>query len=294
MRPLSSPDAQSPLRVALAASLLLHALILFSPQRPHPPADHRVTRLSVTLAPSARTSPQPAPPPASPVILAPAAPAPAPVPVPAVPKPSPPINPSRKKTLAVKSARKSKTAPSVPSAPQPPTAEKDDMGTFLDEQRKHRPSLAQRALAMAGAIGRKPLAEENGSEGSELVERLPDSPPPDPFSLEMYLDSLIKKLNKSAAFVKNDPRKVGIKQASVVIHLNPDGSLKRFDIRYAGDQEDRIAFIRSVVERATPFASFPPDLRKSAKSLGLLICIEPPSLSDGAIGFSRREGGRGC
>ena len=161
----------------------------------------------------------------------------------------------------------------------------------LDQQARNQPSLAQRALAMATAIGQAPQHEKNSSE---LVERLPDSPPPDPFSLEMYLDSLVKKLNRSAAFVKNDPRQMGIKLASVVIRLNPDGSLKNFEILNAGDQKDNIAFIRSVVERAVPFASFPSDLRKSAKSLGLLICIEPSSLNGGEIGFPRLEDGRSC
>jgi hypothetical protein len=285
--PLDMQRTPRTLRAALAISLLLHALILFLPQRSHPRADQRSSRLDVLLAPSANKRPQPESPPASPLALT--------APVLVTPKPSPPPTPARTKILAVKPTGKNKPEPSAESTPHWSPAEKNDMNKFLnelDQQARSQPSLAQRALAMAVAIGRQ--APQHKEDSGELVERLPDSPPPDPFSLEMYLDSLVKKLNKSAAFVRNDPRQMGIKQASVVIRLNPDGSLKSFEVLNAGDQKDNIAFIRSVVERAIPFASFPSDLRKSAKSLGLLICIEPPSLSGGDIGFSRREDGRGC
>ena len=219
MHPLSPLDTPRTLRVALAISLLLHALILFLPQRSHSRADQRASRLDVTLAPSANKRPQPESPPASPLALT--------TPVLVTPKLSPPPRPARTKILAVKPAGKSKPEPSAVSTPHWPTAEKDDMNKFLnelDQQARNQPSLAQRALAMAAAIGRQ--APHHNEDSGELVERLPDSPPPDPFSLEMYLDSLVKKLNKSAAFVRNDPRQMGIKLASVVIRLNPDGSLR--------------------------------------------------------------------
>ena len=127
--------------------------------------------------------------------------------------------------------------------------------------------------------------------GDELVERLPNSPPVDAFSLEMYLDALVKKLNRSAGFVKNDPRSKGVKSALVQVRLKPDGSLLSFNVVNAADQQAEIAFIKSVVEQAVPFSAFPPDLRKSARSLTMMICIRPPSLN-GGVGFTRSPQGR--
>lgn len=162
----------------------------------------------------------------------------------------------------------------------------------LDEQAKSRPTLAQRSLAMAREIGQQ--LNTSSEQGLDLIERVPESPPIDPFSLEMYMDSLLKKLNKSAAFVRNDHRSRGLKTAAVLIRLNPSGSLKSFEVLNAADQQDEIAFIQSVVERAVPFATFPRDLLRSAKSLGMLICIRPASASEGGFGFSRLSNGARC
>jgi len=54
-----------------------------------------------------------------------------------------------------------------------------------------------------------------------------------------------------------------------------------------------ISFIKSVVEQAVPFAAFPADMRRSARSLGMMICIMPPSMS-GGFGFSRSPDGMRC
>ncbi|HQD16851.1 MAG TPA: hypothetical protein PLY54_15500, partial [Ottowia sp.] len=105
---------------------------------------------------------------------------------------------------------------------------------------------------------------------------------------------LVKKLNRSASFVKNDPRARGMHSAAVEVRLNPDGSLKSFKVINAGDQQEEIAFVKSVVERAVPFAAFPPDIGKSARSLALMICIQPTGLGGDGFGFTRRPDGSRC
>ncbi|MDD3354000.1 hypothetical protein [Zoogloea sp.] len=276
------------LQAAIAASLLLHALFLLIPQRkPEGPAADRV-RMEARLvsrepAPVARPSPLP-------------------------PPPLKPQTESRKP----KTARAKDTAPriltarkpspsQIPSSESSPTwsvAEKEEMNRFLDELAPPRkpppPSLAERSLDMAREIARERPSGGRHTEARDLLERIPDSPPVDPFSLEFYLDSLVKKLNRSAAFVKNDPRARGIQGAAVEVRINPDGSLKSFRILHSGDQAEEIAFVKSVVERAVPFASFPPDIVRSARSLGLMICIQPAGLGGNGFGFTRRAEGSGC
>jgi hypothetical protein len=110
----------------------------------------------------------------------------------------------------------------------------------------------------------------------------------------MYLDSLVRKLNRSAGFVRNDPRGRGLKVAAVEIRLNPNGSLKSFKVLNAADQQDQIAFVRSVVEQSVPFSPFPADIGKSAKSLAMVICIMPANAGGGGFGFTRNPGARGC
>jgi hypothetical protein len=169
------------------------------------------------------------------------------------------------------------------------------MSKFLDELAAPAhapPTLAQRSLAMARGMAQQ---EARDSEAAlAVVERLPNSPPIDPFGLEMYLDALVKKLNRSAAYVKNDPRGKGLKVASVQVKLKADGSLDSFRILNMADQQDEVAFIRQVVEQAVPFAAFPADIRRSAKSLSMLICIQPARLGDGSFGFTRNPDGRSC
>ena len=107
----------------------------------------------------------------------------------------------------------------------------------------------------------------------------------------MYVDSLIKKLNRSSSFVRNDPRSKGVRPAAVQFRLNPDGTLKSFVVLNAADQADEIAFIKSVVERSAPFSPFPADINKAARSLAMTICIFPSN--DGGMGFTKMNG-RGC
>jgi len=193
------------------------------------------------------------------------------------------------------------------NAPSPPAwsvTEKEDMKKFLrelDGRGKAGPELVQRALAMARAGGLQPALPDSGAErgdrdatGSVMLERIPDSPPVDPFSLEMYLDGLVQKLNRSSAFVKRDPRRRGVQAASVLIRLNPDGSLQSFKVLNAADQQDEIAFTQSVFEMAAPFPAFPPDIRRSAKALAMNLCILPAHSGGGGVGFTRSPDGRRC
>ena len=41
-----------------------------------------------------------------------------------------------------------------------------------------------------------------------------------------HLEALLKHLNRSSAFVKNDPRTRGVRKAAIQFRLNPDGTLK--------------------------------------------------------------------
>lgn len=162
------------------------------------------------------------------------------------------------------------------------------MNRFLEElDNAPKPTLAQRSIAIAGDYARNMARQDEA--GAASLELKPNAAQPDPFSLSMYVDGLIKRLNRSAAYVKNDPRNKGIRTASVQFRINPDGTLKSFDVINEGDQADEVAYIRSVVERSIPFSPFPEDINKSARSLTMTICIRPAG-SGGGIGFSRASG----
>ena len=269
--------ARNPLLVAYACSVALHAAILFI-HREEPPRLAAAPPLSATLVPRAQSRPEPQ----------------RPVPVPetrAQPAAKPAAKPpARPRILAADKGK----GPAIPAERKWTAAEKQEMDRFLEElggpaRPAQPPSLAQRSLAMAREYGRQQARQEDA--GTAVLERRPDSPPPDPFSLDLYMDGLIRRLNKSATFVKNDPRAKGVQKAAVQFRLNPDGSLKSFTVLNEGDQAGEIAYIRAIVERAAPFSPFPPDIDRAAKSLGVTICIQPAS-SFGGFGFARMEGNR--
>ncbi|WP_291991173.1 hypothetical protein [Candidatus Accumulibacter sp. ACC007] len=274
-----TPPAQSTARFEATLSRAAPAIAQASPPRPPRPATP-----AKPPTPATRPAP-PAPPPAK------RAPAKAAVKKPAPVKPSKPQPPPQPQVIAIPEA----AAPAVPDTKRWFTGEKMEMKHFLDDLETQatapaKPSLAQRSLAMARGQGQQQARQDE--EGTATVELLPNMPPPDPFSLDFYLDSLVKRLNRSAAFVRNDPRSKGVRLAAVHFRINPDGSLKTFKVLNAGDQQDEIAFIKSVVERAIPFAAFPPAVARSARSLGITICIQPSS--GGNFGFSRTSDGRAC
>ncbi|MDO9597592.1 MAG: hypothetical protein Q7J47_07715 [Azoarcus sp.] len=231
------------------------------------------------------------------------------LPAPTVPKaepaavvtpPAPPAAPTRTP------ARRSTPSAAKPNVrAQPPTtkapsaisdtptwtaAEKAEMENFLDNlARTPQPTLAQRALAMAREQGQQ-MAAQDASEDA-LLEMRPNAPPVHPFSLESYLNGLVRHLNRSATAVQRDTRDPGIQPAAIRFKLNPDGSLRSFEVLNAGDQAAEIAFIRAVIDRAIPFLPFPPDIDRAARSIGITICIRPGS-GDGGLGFTRMSGNR--
>lgn len=174
-------------------------------------------------------------------------------------------------------------------------AERADMDKFLNGlSAQPKPpkggELSQRAIAMARQSGQRPLDDD---------EDMAPSPPTangkaiEPFSLEMYFDAFVRKLNRSAAFVKNVPRARGSRKALVQISLNSDGSLKSYRVLRSADQEEEIAYIKSVIDRASPFSAFPPDIRNVRDSLSILMCIFPAHEGEGG-GFSRSFGDQDC
>jgi outer membrane biosynthesis protein TonB len=145
--------------------------------------------------------------------------------------------------------------------------------------------LSQRAMAMARQLGH--------AAPEEAVEPPAKGKDVEPFSLEMYFDAFVRKMNRSAAFVKNEPRAHGSRKALVEISLNPDGSLKNYRVLRSADQNAEIAYIKSVIDRASPFSAFPPDIRNGTDSLSILMCIMPSQSGEGG-GFSRSFGGQDC
>lgn len=265
MPSLRIPRQRRAFYLALLASGALHlAILLFPEQPPAASGQHLPARMEARLQPR---------------VAVPETPAPADV-APQAERAAPAKARSRARII---SAAKSPT-------PTWTAAEKAEMDSFLDELGKApKPTLAQRSLAMAREQGRQMAARDE--EGEALLELRPGGPPVDPFSLELYLDGLVRRLNRSALHVDKDRRNQGVRPAAIHFRLNPDGSLKSFDVLNAGDQRDEIAFIKAVVERSVPFSPFPPDIDKAARSLGITICISP-GRGDGSPGFSRTSGGR--
>jgi hypothetical protein len=191
-------------------------------------------------------------------------------------------------------------------APEEPrrssAAEKAEMDQFLQSlgpDKPTQPTLAARSVARAREMvlesardaGR--AVEVDAAHGPITIERIPDSPEVDPFSLEMYLDALVNKLNRTSSFVKREGRRAGVRHAAAQLRLNPDGSVRSFEVLKAADQQSELAYIAALVNFAAPYPRFPPDIVKSAKTMAILICINPASES-GGIGFTRKTDGRRC
>lgn len=266
-----SPE-QRALNWAIAVSLAIHLLILFIPRHDPSGSQAAASRLEARLAPVKQQVAE------------------RPVPAKQTPGKEAKVAP-RTRLLTTEKSR----GPVV--APQWTAAQKAEMDGFLNEladqtRTTPQPTLAQRSMAMAREQGRQMAAQDEAGEA--MLERRPNGPPANPFSLEMYMDGLVRRLNRSAAFVRNDPRSKGVRPASVQFRLNPNGSLKSFVVLNAGDQADEIAFIRSVIERSVPFSPFPPDIDRAARSLGVTICIRPGGGgdNDSGLGFTRMNGGR--
>lgn len=280
---LRNARARKSLWLALAISLLLHAAVLFvtyvddpeSGPSSNPDATDNSSNLARPRLEARLASPA----------------APAAAPREAIPESTlrKPAEPSGKQSKQPKL-----TAPAGVWANRSfSKAERADMNKFLNElATQAKPptgrELSQKALAMARQSGKTQQEGEEEGVGQAAVS----GKAVEPYSLEMYFDAFVRKMNRSAAFVKNDPRVRGSRKALVEISLNPDGSLKNYRVLRSGDQEAEIAYIKSVVDRASPFSAFPPDIRKSMNALTIMMCIYPAGSGGG--GFSRSFGDQDC
>lgn len=272
--PLEGHGSPRGLLVALGISVLVHGLLLVVRNAPPPGGGGGgAPRLEARLTPRSASLPAPQKPAVEPM-------------------------PDKASARSAKASARPRLmtsersrGPAVSAARSWTPAEKAEMDGFLNELAEQakttpRPTLAQRSLAMARQEAQQLAAAD--AAGGALLEARPNGPPADPFSLDLYMNALVRRLNQRAAFVRNDARARGIKTAAIRFRLNPDGSLKTFEVLFAGDQGDEIAFIREVVERSAPFSPFPPDIDRAARSLGVTVCIQPGSA--GGFGFTRSSG----
>lgn len=275
---LESPRPTPAIHWVLAISVLLHLVVLLVPLVSPPSPLKLSSRMEATLTPR--------PGPEKPVVT--------PLPQEARP-PSAAPPPPRKKILT----RGANTAAGV-GQPKWSVAQKNEMNRFLDDlagqqRAQSAPSLAEQSRGQAREIARNAARQQNAmpAELREGVERIPNSPDPHPLSLEMYFEGMIKRLNRSATFVKQEGQN-GNQGAAVLIRVNPDGSLNRFAILNAGDQQGQIAYVEAVVRQSIPFLPFPKDIRQSAQTLSLIICIRPNQREDSRATFSRLSSARSC
>lgn len=261
------------LKVGIGLSLLLHLAVLAIPAGKPPKEGLPGQRLSARLMRlPARAHEAPA--------------------APAVASPQPERGKRRQKGPAVLAMPQPKSAPQAPLPLVRPSNTLE--GTAPEAQRPAVAplNLAMNALAMARAVGRQGGLQHQWD--GDAIERLPNSPEPDAMGLELYFDALVKKLNRSAAFAPNQKVRLGTGTAAIRVKLNPDGSLQDLDVLQAADQAEEIERIKSIVTLAVPFPAFPPDLKRSASAVSMMICVKPAR--DGAgFGFSRDTSGRkGC
>ncbi len=273
---IESPNARAwkAFWLPLAISLLLHVVVLSIRLSSLGPAVRRATSSSKT-APSRLDVVISNPPPVEPKVQK----------APEVPT----------KNREAPQKRLVQKQPSI-TAPQQTwsIAERKEMDDFLNElatapKPPPPPPLSQRAMAMARTIGRQREHEEEAAE-----QQSANASAVEPFSVQMYFDAFIRKLNKSAAFVKREPRAQGSRKALVQVILNPDGSLKRYRVIRAADQKAEIAYIRSVIDLAVPFSAFPSDIRNGMDSFAVLLCIFPGREGESGGGFSRSFGDQDC
>lgn len=275
-------------KFALLLSIVLHGLVLLihtgSPgDRAQKAArgDGAETRITARLKPETADQPAAITPPASAILPAPKR----------QPLKHQPNKPRRPKVMSVPAELTRQRTWSI--------AERDEMNQFLDELKTPPPAppkppskgaeLSRQALASAREEGRR-QAQQGDVSG---VESSLDNKTVEPFSLQMYFDAFVRKLNQSSAFVKNDPRARGSRKALVQIVLKPDGTLKSYRVIRAADQQVQIAYIKQVIDLASPFSAFPQDIRRAMESFSVLICIYPPREGEGG-GFTRSFGSQDC
>lgn len=263
-----------PFRLALLLSLLLHALALcwrvsaptaLSGAAPSGEAPKK--RLDIALTPSR----------------------------PPVAQAVPPMPPQQARPPARQRKSLARELLAVPKALSEPRqwsrAEREAMENFLDELHpaptppKTGEQLARESLALARRMGREAPADETPAAAPPVGR--PDARAVEPFSLQMYFDAFINKLNRSADFIKNDPAGRGLRTALVEITLNPNGTLQSYRVLRSGDQEKQIAYIKRVIDIAAPFAPFPDDIRRAMGGFSVRICIQPARAGEGGKMFLR-------
>lgn len=258
--------ARKSLRLAVILSLALHGAVLFihfssSGGIAGEPSSSPTTRLDVVITP-----------------------------------PKPQLDPSGAAEKKPQTKSQTRVLTARPAKREEPTwsvAQKKEMDEFLrqlaEESRPRKGAdMIQQAYQMARELGRR------DPERVESAPRhAPGGRPVEPFSLEMYFDAFLRKLNRSASFVKRQTGPGGSRRALVQITLNADGSLQSYKVLRAADQQTEISYIRSVVERAAPFAAFPRDIREATGALTVMMCITPSLGGDGA-GFVRLFPGEEC
>lgn len=266
-----------PFRVALLLSLLLHALALCwkvsaptAPLGAAPSDEAPQKRLDIALTPPRPPTAQAAPP--------------------APPQRARPPVRQRKSP-----ARELLAVPKALSEPrQWSRSEREAMENFLDELNpaptppKTGEQLARESFALARQMGRTAPADAVPPVGR------PDAKAVEPFSLQMYFDAFINKLNRSADFIKNDPAGRGLRTALVEITLNPNGTLQSYRVLRSGDQERQIAYIKQVIDIAAPFAPFPDDIRRAMGGFSVRICIQPARAGEGGNMFLRSADDSEC
>ena len=273
---LASPYRR--LAVALAVSLALHLAVLvlkasLSDNTAQPGANRPSSRVDVVLS---------KPRPAAKAVL---------------PPPRAAVEPRRERLT--KPAAEPTTR--IAAVPEPAktwsSAERQEMDQFLkelDAEAKPRSGqeMAHRAVDTARRMAA--AADPEDDELKEMAQRL-NRAKVEPFSLEMYLDALYRKMNRSAAMVKNEPRSKGAHVAAVRIVLAKDGTVKAFRVLWAADQQAEIDYIKAVVDQAAPFPAFPTDIRNATDAIVLQVCILPGRYADGSgATFTRMAKGQVC
>lgn len=252
-----SARARKTFRIALAASVVLHALAIFFPLLQDQPLGgtdpsryHVDAPLQARLYKRAQIAPQ------QPVTTTP--------------------QPERRKSTQQTVISSKKGTWSTPSRP----AEKTPSGA----------ELARRALAMARGMG---SYEEDAGEDAESTKQEAKLKEIEPLSLEWYFNSFISKLNRGARFVERPKASHGQRAAEVELIIGRDGRLVDYKIKRAADRQIEIAYIEAVARQAAPFAPFPPEIASKTNTLPLTICIQPPGEYGGSGGFTR-TGSKHC
>jgi len=92
--------------------------------------------------------------------------------------------------------------------------------------------------------------------------------------LGAYAEEAVEKLNSAAEKIYPRESRSFLGRAEVVIGIKPDGSLESVEIsRSSGNKNFDEAVLR-IVKHASPFAEFPPEIRRDTDLLYLVRTLE--------------------